>query len=75
MRTVQRLLPESVDLSAEDIKFILAARLYETAQLSLGQAAEVAEMTKRTFIEMLGRYGVSVFNQSPDSLADDLKHA
>ena len=40
---------------------LLAAKLYERGILSAGQAAEVAGLSKRAFIELLGKYGVSVF--------------
>ena len=44
-------------------------------KLSLGQAAEVAGYSKRTFMELLGKYGVSVFNYSADEIENDLKNA
>ena len=48
----------------------LASGLYEQGKLSLGQAAEVANMSKRTFAELLGNYKVSIFNYP----ASDLKN-
>ncbi len=54
---------------------ILASRLYESGKLSAGQAAEVAGLSKRTFIELLGRYGVSVFSQSAEDLQNDIENA
>lgn len=68
-------IPEDLNLSETDLKMILASRLYESKQLSLGQAAEVAEMSKRAFIEMLGRYGVSLFNQNAAELKRDILNA
>ncbi|MDR0865896.1 MAG: UPF0175 family protein [Candidatus Symbiothrix sp.] len=52
------------------IYMILASSLYEKGKLSLGQAAEVANMSKRAFTELLGHYSVSVFNYP----ASDLKN-
>jgi predicted HTH domain antitoxin len=40
----------------------VSTRLYEQGKLSLGHAAEVAGLTKRTFTELLGSYNVSIFN-------------
>jgi hypothetical protein len=50
------------EISPEDAKVLLAIKLWETERLSLGQAAVVAGYSKRAFIEILGKYGVPVFN-------------
>ena len=63
------------DLTEADLKMFLASKLYETKQLSIGQAADVAGMSKRTFTEMLGRYGVSLFSQSAEELNRDIANA
>jgi predicted HTH domain antitoxin len=75
MRTVSVNLPDFVDIDANELKFILASRLYGSRKLSLGQAAEVVGVSKRSFIELLGYYGVSVFNYDIDELEDDLHNA
>ncbi len=54
-------LPESVQLNSFEIAMTLAARLYERGILSSGQAAEMTGLSKRAFIELLAKYGVSVF--------------
>jgi len=41
---------------------LVASRLYEQGKLSLGQAAEITGLTKRTFAELLGAYDASIFN-------------
>ena len=75
MKTLQVKLPDFVDLDSQDLKFILASRLYEQGKLSLGEAATLADVSKRTFIEMLGKYGVSVFNYDADELENDYANA
>ena len=55
-------IPETVDIDKRHLSMIVAGKLYEQGRLSLGQAADVAGLTKRTFIELLGDYGVSIFN-------------
>lgn len=75
MKTVTINLPDSLDLTPQETVTALAARLYELGKLSLGQAAEVAGLSKRTFMESLARYGVSVFNFPPDELDNDIKNA
>lgn len=75
MRVVQLNIPDSVDLKDYDFSMIVAAKLYEDAKLSAGQAAEVAGLTKRTFLEILGKYGVSIFSTSLDDLHSDIANA
>jgi len=75
MRTIQINIPDEVDLKDYDFSMIIASKLYEDGKLSSGQAAELAGMTKRTFIELLGRYGVSVFSKSEHDLKSDISNA
>jgi predicted HTH domain antitoxin len=75
MRIVQLNIPDSVDLKDYDFSMIIAAKLYEDAKLSAGQASEIAGLTKRAFIEILGKYGVSVFSSSIDDLRLDIANA
>lgn len=53
--------PTSANLNEFDLSMILASRLYELGKLTSGQAAEMVGVSKRTFIELLGKFGVSVF--------------
>ena len=75
MKTLTFTLPESIDLDEKEATTVLAAQLYEMGKLSLGQAAEMAGYSKRTFMELLGKYGVSVFNYPADEIENDLKNA
>ena len=75
MRTIEIHIPDEVDLKDGDFSMIIAIKLYEDGKLSAGQAAEVAGLSKRTFIELLGRYGVSVFSTSLSELESDIANA
>jgi len=75
MRTIQLNIPDSVDLEDYDFLMIIAAKLYEDRKLSSGQAAQIAGLSKRAFIELLGRYGVSVFSNSISDLHSDIDNA
>jgi len=75
MRIIQLNIPDSVDLKDYDFSMIVAAKLYEDAKLSAGQAAEIVGLSKRAFIEMLGKYGVSVFSTSISDLHSDIVNA
>ena len=61
-----------INLSADEAKVLLAVRLYEVGKVTLGQAAKIAGFSKRAFMEVLGRYGVPVFNYSPEELRREL---
>ncbi|MBS3776558.1 MAG: UPF0175 family protein, partial [Bacteroidales bacterium] len=58
-----------------DFSMIIASKLYEDGKLSAGQAAQIAGLSKRAFIEVLGRYGVSVISDSLDDLHSDINNA
>jgi predicted HTH domain antitoxin len=75
MRTIQLQIPDDVDCTDYDFSMIIASKLYEDGKLSSGQAARLAGLTKRTFIELLGRYGVSVFSTSLSDLESDIANA
>jgi predicted HTH domain antitoxin len=66
-------LPAGVELSEFDLKMTLAAKLYEDGTLSGGQAAKLAGVSKRTFIESLGKYGVSVFGYDAEGALEDFE--
>ncbi len=68
-------IPDSVNLDEREAKTILAAKLFEKGTLSLGQAAEFAGYTKRTFMELLGSLKVSIFNISESDLENDILNA
>lgn len=75
MRTLQLNIPDSVDKNDDELAIIIAAKLYEGGILSSGQAADLAGLSKRAFIEILGKYGVSVFSSSAGDLESDIKNA
>ena len=66
-------LPDDVD--ENEARILFAAKLYEKGSLSLGQAAEMAGHPKRTFMELLGNYNVSVFTYSEEDLKNDIANA
>ena len=75
MKTLTLNLPDTLDLDDQEAIMLLATKLYEQGKLSLGQAAEVSGYSKRTFMELLGRYNVSVFNYDASELKNDIKNA
>lgn len=75
MKVITLNIPENVDVNAADLAMIVASRLYEQGKLSLGQAAEIAGLTKRTFAELLGKFNVSIFNYPESDLSRDVANA
>ena len=75
MKTIVFNLPDTFDLNNNEATILFASALYEKGKLSLGQAAETAGLSKKTFMELLGKYGVSVFNQSTSDIEKDLENA
>ncbi|MEX0997226.1 MAG: UPF0175 family protein [Flavobacteriaceae bacterium] len=75
MRTIQINIPDNLDLNDYDFSMIVATKLYEDAKLTAGQAATMVGLSKRAFIEILGKYGVSVFSSAVSDLHTDIKNA
>jgi predicted HTH domain antitoxin len=64
-------IPDNLELDERETKRFLAAKMYETGRLSLGQAAELAGISKVAFSEILADYGVSLVNYSPSDIIKD----
>ena len=68
-------IPDNVDVDNRDLAMLVSTSLYEQGKLSLGQAAEVAGLTKRTFAELLGKFNISIFNFPASDLSRDVANA
>jgi predicted HTH domain antitoxin len=75
MRTIEVHIPDTVDLKDYEFSMIIATKLYQDAKLSAGQAAEIAGLSKRAFLEIRGKYGDSVFSDSINDLQSDIVNA
>ena len=75
MKTLTLNIPDSLDLDNSDLSMLIATKLYEQGKLSLGQAADLAGLTKRTFAELLAKYEVSIFNSTASDLAKDVANS
>jgi len=73
--TLQIEIPEGLEIDEQEVLMLIASRLYEKGKLSLGEAAELAGYSKITFMELLGDFGVSIFNYSPEELEQDAANA
>ncbi|MBD3749676.1 MAG: UPF0175 family protein [Sphingobacteriales bacterium] len=75
MKTLNINIPDTLDLNELDVAMLISTHLYEQGKLSLGEAAEIAGLTKRTFAELLGKYNVSLFNYPASDLSNDVTNA
>jgi prevent-host-death family protein len=57
------------------VRRALAVRLFEAHQLSLAQAARMAELPVELFLETLGQAGVPVVEYDPEELAGEAEVA
>jgi len=76
MTTLTINIPPNISLHPTfDFSVYLAAKLYEDEVLSAGQASSLANLSKRGFIELMGKYGVSPFSTKVEDLLEDIKNA
>lgn len=75
MRTIQLQIPDDIELKDYDIKIRIATKLYQDRIISTGQGAKILGVSKRTFIELLGKYGVSLFGDNIDELHTEISNA
>jgi predicted HTH domain antitoxin len=75
MKTITINIPDTIDFDDKDALMTIASSMYQKGKLSLGQAAELAGLSKQAFMEILGNYGVSVFNYPSSDLDRDVANA
>ncbi len=75
MMTAQLTISLPGSISQDEARLCLAIKLFELGRLSCGQAAELAGYSKRTFMELLGKHSVAVFDYPVEELKDDFSHA
>jgi predicted HTH domain antitoxin len=67
--------PDVANMTKTDAQILFAIKLFETNKLSLGKAAEVAELSYRTFYELLVRYGIPVVTMTEDDVNWEIMNA
>ena len=75
MKTITINIPDTVDFDDKEALMAIASRMYEMGKLSLGQAAELVGLSKSAFMEILGTYGVSIFNYPSSDIDRDVENA
>ncbi|MCB0593469.1 MAG: UPF0175 family protein [Lewinellaceae bacterium] len=75
MSVFQIRIPDSVKINDFELRMLIASKLFEEGKLSSGQAAEIVGISKRAFVEILGKYNVSLFGYEYEELEEDLENA
>ena len=60
------------DEFVRELRLAAAVKWYELERISQGRAAEIAGVSRAEFVESLGRYGVTPFQQTADEILADL---
>jgi len=70
-------LPQTLKLSdsefAEEVKFLVAAKLFELGKISSGKAAKIAGVDKVTFLEKLGHYKMPAINIQVEEIEKEVE--
>lgn len=67
-------LPE-INIREEEVRVLLAIKLFEDGIVSLGKAAEIAGFSEKAFVEILIHRGVPPVKYSKIDLDKELKNA
>ena len=72
-------LPQSLKLSdresADELRFLAAAKLFELGRLSSGRAAQLADLDRLTFLGRLASVGVAAINLREEEVAAEVEAA
>ncbi len=66
---------QTPDEFEREMRFLVAAKLYELGRVTSGRAAELAQMDRVDFIDRLGAYRISVWNYDRAELEREIKEA
>lgn len=75
MKTLTLSVPDNFEIDNKEALLMIASKMYEQGKLSLGQAADVAGLTKKAFIEILNNYNISIFNFPASDIENDVANA
>lgn len=59
----------------QEARFAMAVKLFEMRRISSGQAAQLADMDRTTFLMRLAESGAAMIDIPAEELADDVRNA
>ncbi len=68
-------LKETPETMSRELSILAAVKLFELGKLSSGRAAQLAQVSRVEFLNLIGRYQVTPFSLSPKELAQDVANA
>ncbi len=68
-------LKETPSELSRDIRMLAAVKFYQMGKLSSGRAAQLAGVSRISFLQALSLYGVSIFDLTPEELKQDIENA
>lgn len=68
-------LKESPQEFSKDILMLAALKLYELGKLSSGRAAQLAGISRVSFLQSLSRYNVPILDHTEEELKHDIENA
>ena len=66
---------KSKEALEQELRLLLAVKMFELGRLSLGKAAELCGMQKLHFMDEMGRMGIPVINLDDDQIEQELRNA
>ncbi|MEM6349030.1 MAG: UPF0175 family protein, partial [Bacteroidota bacterium] len=66
--SIEITLPEGLSISNFELRMLLAVKLFEEGMITSGQGAQMVDLSKRAFIEMLGKYKISPFQYEMEEI-------
>ena len=68
-------LKESKEEFSKNLRMAAAAKLFQIKKLSSGRAAQLAGITRLSFLQSLSKYGVPIIGLSKEELQEDIQNA
>jgi len=68
-------LKETPSELSRDIRMLAAVKFYQMGKLSSGRAAQLAGVSRISFLQALSLYDVSIFDLTPEELKQDIENA
>jgi predicted HTH domain antitoxin len=72
MEAAEVRIPLPPNVSGDELRALAAVKLFEVGRVSLGQAADVAGHSVRSFIELLSHHQVPVINYPAEDLEKEI---